>query len=141
PLVLHGFDEQTQASLLFQKYSRFYALHPSVYDELSPAVKDLIRSPLMMSMVAETYSNPQGETATKVIPADLDYYNIFRRLTRRRKQDVRRLLHRNDPRREYLDEAIDGALLLFSRLLLAQLAGGSGATSVSSSSTRVSAGD
>jgi serine/threonine protein kinase len=141
PLVLRGFDEQTQASLLFQKYSRFYALRPSVYDELSPAVKDLIRSPLMMSVVAETYSNPQGETATKVIPADLDYYNIFRRLTRRKKQDARRLLNRNDPRREYFDEAIDGALLLFSRLLLAQLAGGSGATSVSSSSTRVSAGD
>ena len=139
PILLRGFDEQTQASLLFQKYSRFYALRPSTYAELSPAVKDLIRSPLMMSVVAETYSNPQGETsAPKLIPADLDYYNIFRRLTRRKKQDARRLLSRNDPRREYFDEAIDGALLLFSRLLLAQLAGGSGATS---GSRPVAAGD
>ncbi len=142
PLVLRGFDEQTQASLLFQKYSRFYTLRPSTYAELSPAVKDLIRSPLMMSVVAETYSNPQGETsAPKLIPADLDYYNIFRRLTRRKKQDARRLLSRNDPRREYFDEAIDGALLLFSRLLLAQLAGGSGASSTSSSPKPLAAGD
>ncbi len=141
PLVLRGFDEQTQASLLFHKYSRFYALRPSTYAELSPAVKDLVRSPLMMSVVAETYSNPQGETATKLIPADLDYYNIFRRLTRRKKQDARRLLNRNDPRREYFDEAIDGALLLFSRLLLAQLAGGSGATSGSPSPKPAAVGD
>ncbi len=142
PLVLRGFDEQTQASLLFQKYSRFYALRPSTYAELSPAVKDLIRSPLMMSLVAETYSNPQGQTsAPKLIPADLDYYNIFRRLTRRKKQDARRLLNRNDPRREYFDEAIDGALLLFSRLLLAQLAGVSGATSGSPSAKPLAGGD
>ena len=142
PIVLRGFDEQTQASLLFQKYSRFYTLRPSTYAELSPAVKDLIRSPLMMSVVAETYSNPQGEaSAPKLIPADLDYYNIFRRLTRRKKQDARRLLNRNDPRREYFDEAIDGALLLFSRLLLAQLAGVSGATSGSSSTKPAAVGD
>ena len=142
PLVLRGFDEQTQASLLFQKYSRFYALRPSTYAELSPAVKDLIRSPLMMSVVAETYSNPQAEaSATKLIPADLDYYNIFRRLTRRKKQDARRLLNRNDPRREYFDEAIDGALLLFSRLLLAQLADGSETGGRSSSPKPAGAGD
>ncbi len=129
PIALRGFDEHTRASLLFEKYSRFYGLRPASYAELSAAVKDLIRSPLMMSVVAETYSNPPGETmAAKVIPADLDYYNIFRRLTRRKKQDARRLLHRNDPRREYFDEAIDGALILFSSLLLAQLTGGSGST-------------
>src|SRR3984893_17092265 len=123
PLIMRGFDDHVLASLLFEKYSRFYALRPSAYAELSPAVKDLIRSPLMMSVMAETYSNPQGKgPASKLIPTDLDYYNIFRRLTRRKKQDARRLLNRNDPRREYFDEAIDDMLLLFSRLLFAQLA-------------------
>jgi hypothetical protein len=101
PLILHGFDEPDQASKLFEKYSRFYRLRPT-YTELSTAVKDLIRSPLMMSAVAETYSNPKGDAgASKLIPADLDdYYNVFRRLTRRKRQDARRLLNRNDPRRE-----------------------------------------
>jgi len=141
PVVLHGFNEPTQASLLFQKYSHFYSLRPSTYSELSQTLKDLVVSPLMMSVVAETYSNPPGESATKLIPADLDYYNIFRRLTRRKKQDARRLLNRNDPRREYFDEAVDDALILFSRLLLAQLAEDSGATSESSSSKRATAGD
>src|SRR4029077_8266479 len=84
---------------------------------------------------------PQGKRPTKRFPADLDYYNIFRRLTRRKKQDARRLLNRNDPRREYFDEAIDGALLLFSRLLLAQLAGGSGPTSCLVSLTAISRGE
>jgi serine/threonine protein kinase len=142
PLALHGFDEPTQANLLFQKYVAFYSLRPSRYTELSPTVKDLIRSPLMMSMVAETYSNPKDEgTAAKLIPPDLDYYNIFRRLTRRKKQDARRLLHRNDPRREYFDEAMDGALLLFARLLLAQLAGSAPAAIESASRKQVSVGD
>ncbi len=142
PLVLRGFDEQTQASLLFHKYSIFYGLRPSTYAELSPDVKDLIRSPLMMSVVAETYSNPKDEAApAKLVPADLDYYNIFRRLTRRKKQDARRLLHRHDPRREYFDEAVDEALLLFSRMLLAQLAGDTRTASGSSSPKPVSVGD
>ena len=142
PIALRGFDEHTRAGLLFEKYSRFYGLRPASYAELSPAVKDLVRSPLMMSVVAETYSNPPGETmAAKVIPADVDYYNIFRRLTRRKKQDARRLLHRNDPRREYFDEAIDGALVLFSSLLLTQLTGGSGSKGETSSPKGIVAGD
>lgn len=122
PLLLHSFDDQAQARLLFEKYSKFYALQPSSYAELSPAVTDLVRSPLMMSVVAETYSNQQVDpTVSKRIPADLDYYNVFRRLTRRKKEDARRLLSRNDPRREYFDEAVDGALQSFSRLLLRRL--------------------
>ncbi len=142
PLVLHGFDEHGQASKLFEKYSRFYGLRPSTYAELSPAVKDLIRSPLMMSAVAETYSNPQAEVgASKLIPADLDYYNVFRRLTRRKKQDARRLLNRNDPRREYFDEAIDEALLLFSRLLLGQLTSAPEPASHAPRRNRAAAGD
>jgi serine/threonine protein kinase len=142
PLILHGFDEPDQASKLFEKYSQFYRLRPSTYNGLSTAVKDLIRSPLMMSAVAETYSNPQGDAgASKLIPADLDYYNVFRRLTRRKKQDARRLLNRNDPRREYFDEAIDEALLLFSWLLLEQLTRVPETAGHGSPKNRVAAGD
>jgi serine/threonine protein kinase len=142
PLVLHSFDDQAQARLLFEKYSKFYALQPSSYAELSPAVIDLVRSPLMMSVVAETYSNQQVDpTVSKRIPADVDYYNVFRRLTRRKKEDARRLLSRNDPRREYLDEAIDGALQLFSRLLLSCLTTVSEAGSGRPSSKGAAVGD
>ena len=142
PLLLRRFDEHTQASVLFEKYSEFYALRPVTYAELSPEVKDLVGSPLMMSVVAETYSNAQAEPAgLKLIPADLDYYNIFRRLTRRKKQDARRLIHRNDPRREYFDEEIDDALLLFSRLLLSQLTAPAEASKAAPLRSRIAGGD
>jgi len=95
-----------------------------------------------MSVVAETYSNPQRDAvASKLIPPDLDYYNVFRRLTRRKKQDARRLLNRNDPRREYFDEAIDEALLLFSRILFKQLTSASDAVGHTSARNPAAAGD
>ena len=142
PLMLRSFDDHAQTRLLFETYSKFYRLRPSSYAELSPVVKDLIRSPFMMSIIAETYSNQTGEQAlAKVIPADLDYYNVFRRLTQRKKQDARRLLSRNDPRREYFDEAIDNALLSFSQLLLTSLRSTSDASSHTFYPHRVAAGD
>jgi hypothetical protein len=121
-LRLEGFHDERRRAELFAAYQRFFRLRPETYDRLSPPVRALIRHPFMMAMVAETYGNEVAGGAAaaappKTIPRDLDYFEVFRRLTERKLSDARW-----GPRRsESTAASLRDCLYQFARVLFRKL--------------------
>ena len=121
---LEGFDDVRRRAELFSAYQKFFNLRPETYQRLAPSVQSLIRHPFMLAMVAETYSNQPDVSGVaplpgRVIPRDLDYFELFTHLTRRKLDDARWLDRRG---KEVLPSLIEGCLYQFARLLFRRLA-------------------
>ena len=124
PVRIEPFQGREQCGRLYGAYRAYYRLEPATLFELSPRVQDLVARPFMMGMIAETYSNrdPQPGAEPRTIPAELDYFSIFARLTERKTLDAQVLVQPgNVADREGMPEAIEdfcGSLaeMIFERL-------------------------
>jgi len=125
------FEQDDARRELYEIYQRYYALRPADYRELGPAVRNLIRAPFMMSVIAETYSNREGSGAMRekpqIIPRDLDYFRLFQLLTERKLKTASVLIPKSDPRSWDFESAASGCLSRFAELLFDQLTDTSGA--------------
>ncbi|NML96411.1 hypothetical protein HHL24_00325 [Paraburkholderia sp. RP-4-7] len=124
PLHLHAFDSVALRRTLYEHYQQHYRLLPASFDALSDAVRELIAQPLLMALVAQAYANDRpGEAAPGVsIPADLDYYTLFDRLTERKKDAALVLVPVDDVLdRETAPEKLDKFCRLLAEMIYARL--------------------
>ena len=123
--ILSGFATHGDRARLYGKYQQHFRLVPDSYDKLKPTTKALITQPLLMAVIAHTYSNlPAAGKRTddkRSIRNDLDYAHIFHLLTDRKFKDAQLLLSASDPLRDHIPERLTLALQGFSRLLLRRL--------------------
>jgi hypothetical protein len=112
---------------LYAAYQRYYRLRPESLASLSPLLQVLVDRPFMMAMIAETYANPlphaaeDGE-AEREIPADLDYFSLFERLTERKARDAQVLVPAEDVAgRAAMPAAIEDFCALLAGMLFEQL--------------------
>jgi hypothetical protein len=78
-------DEELRARL-YAAYQARFRLVPESYRQLGPGVRTLIRAPLMMAVLAETYADRRR------IPRQVDYYRLFASLTERKLADAQFLV-------------------------------------------------
>lgn len=124
-VTLSGFEDEDKRKSLYSTYQEYYYLTPKSYDELSPAVKELIKQPIMMGLIAETYSNryadsDEASTLPKFqeIRKKLDYFSLFELLTDRKLADAKRLLDvRGDTKWETFDKSFKRCIHEFARIL------------------------
>ncbi len=116
PVRIEPFKGRELCGRLYAAYQSYYRLMPETLDALSPQVQELIARPFMMGMVAETCSNRdlQPDTEPHVVPAELDYFSIFARLTDRKAQDAQVLV---DPANVADREGMPDAIADFCSLL------------------------
>lgn len=98
-VAISGFESHDERKELYEKYQDYYELNPDSYNGLKPEVRELLKQPFMMGLIAEIYSNIPGDftdspvlKTKKEIPGKLDYFTIFQLLTDRKKEDAKRLL-------------------------------------------------
>ena len=112
---------------LYAAYQRYYRLRPASLAALSPRLQALLDRPFMMAMIAETYANPASPPAgageaEREIPADLDYFSLFGRLTERKAADAQVLVPAEDVAdRAALPEAIEDFCALLAGMLFERL--------------------
>lgn len=112
------------AEALYAAYQAYYGLQPPRFDLLPARLKPLIERPFMMAMVAEAYSHRgrPDDQAEREIPADIDYFTIFARLTERKAQDAQVLVPAgNLAEREALPDAIDDFNALLAEMMFERL--------------------
>ena len=116
-----GFEDETLRREMFARYQVHYALRPARYEDLSPAVRELIAQPFMTALIAETYAN-SGSAPARHIPRDLDYYALFVQLTARKLADAQILLPASDILgREKLPEEIEDFCALIAEQIYHRL--------------------
>ena len=113
PLRLSALEGEAAPAALYAAYRAFFDLEPKHYDELPPPARQLIRLPLMMSLLAETYAGAGP------IPADIDYFRLFGAFTERKFDAARDLVPL--PARLEFDERMEHALYGFAAELYAML--------------------
>jgi hypothetical protein len=109
---------------LYAAYQAYYQLQPASFAALPGGLKALIARPFMMAMVAETYSNlaRPPDAPEREIPADLDYFSIFGRLSERKARDAQVLVAaENVAERAAMPEAIDDFCALLAGMLFERL--------------------
>lgn len=124
PVRIEPFKGRELCGRLYATYQAYYRLRPETLEALSPQVQELIARPFMMSMVAETCSNRdlQPDAEPHVIPAELDYFSIFARLTERKAQDAQILVDpANVADRENMPEAIADFCSLLAAMMYERL--------------------
>lgn len=123
-----AFTEDARCRELYGSYQRFFRLEPARYERLKPAVRDLVRQPFMMGLVAETYSNlgRAADQPVRTIPSDLNYFDLFNSLTARKAADSTRLFRASDARAETIAHDVRECLQVFAQLIYLRLTGGAG---------------
>lgn len=124
-VILKGFDEGKESEDLYDSYQKYYKLVPESYFSLKSNVKELIKHPVMMRFIAEIYSNRNDDfgdksidSKIKKIPNRLDYFSLFHHLTKRKQDDVKRLLADESEReQEKLGADFKECLYRFARIL------------------------
>jgi hypothetical protein len=119
-----GFEDPERGRKLFESYQRFYDLDARPYEKLGNRLRALLAQPFMMALIAETYANRgrPADTPRIAMPADLDFFSIFARLTERKARDAQLLVPAAEGlRRETLPEAIRGFCRALAGLLCTRL--------------------
>jgi hypothetical protein len=122
-LTVSGFTTLSEKSELYQSYQRYYDLRPVKYSSLSSDVTQLIETPFLMRMIAETYSNRGKPTSSRTIPKKLNFFEVFMLLTEYKRDDALRLLAPNDPKRMLFSEALQQCLLTFATIIYKKVTG------------------
>lgn len=141
PVRVRPFMDDAARTRLYAAYQRFFALRPQRYEDLSSSIQQLIDTPFMMAVIAETYANLEtpGEQAQPLrVPRDLDYFRVFQALTARKVRSAGRLLSRSSR------DLLQPALTDFARLMLSRLVGmpvGRSAVDLAASGTALPATD
>ncbi len=133
PIHLGNFDSEELRSQLYSRYQAHFELRPESYERLQRSVRELIRRPFMMSLVATTYSNrpelthsvSSGKQARRAIPTDLNYSEIFSSLTDRKAQDAKSLFPPGDPIADGIPKLLKSCMVQFAGLLYTRLNPGS----------------
>ena len=153
PVMIGSFDEPQRRRQLYQAYQREYQLQPVSYDSLSDAARVLIAQPFMMALAAETYSNrPESASAAPLgiatdaanegamsadpgaamqreVPAELDYFRLFDRLTERKKIDGQVLFPASDRlRRARFGDELELFCVALAQMLFDRLSSSDGTT-------------
>lgn len=126
--TISGFDPERNRKRLFEAYQGYYQLSPKRYETQSEALRQLIRTPFMMSVIAESYSNRGASVVKLRIPKQLDYLAIFRDMTQRKLRDAHHLLYPGDPKRHLFESALRRCLFAFAERVYEKLVGGPTAT-------------
>ena len=113
-IILTDFDDERLRAQLYSRYRAAYALAPDSYRQLGNGVKALVRTPLMMALIAQTY-------ASKRVPVEVDYFALFEALTRRKLGDAQQFVSPDDPRSKYFQAEMRRGLERFTELLLERL--------------------
>lgn len=113
-LVLTDFDDESLRAQLYGRYRAAYGLEPASFRRLGGGVRALVRTPLMMVLVAQTY-------AGKSVPAEVDYFALFDALTRRKLADAQQFVSPDDPRSKYFQAEMRRGLDRFAELLYERL--------------------
>lgn len=113
-IVLTDFDDDRLRAQLYSRYRDAYALAPASFRQLGNGVKGLVRTPLMMALIAQTY-------ASKRVPVEVDYFALFDALTRRKLGDAQQFVSPDDPRSKYFQAEMRRGLERFTELLFEQL--------------------
>jgi hypothetical protein len=113
-IVLTDLDEDRLRAQLYSRYRDAYALAPASFRQLGNGVKGLVRTPLMMALIAQTY-------ASKRVPVEVDYFALFDALTRRKLGDAQQFVSPDDPRSKYFQAEMRRGLERFTELLFEQL--------------------
>jgi hypothetical protein len=121
-LAVSAFESEESRQQLYASYQNYFNLRPADYASLSAPVKAMVRLPFMTALLAETYANAT-EGHPQSIPADLDYFRLFQKLTERKIADVARLLPPGDQRQSIVPNLVQGCLLAFAQLVYAKLTG------------------
>jgi hypothetical protein len=122
-LNISGFNTATAKAELYHHYQRFYHLHPAKYTSLSADVTQLIETPFLMRMIAETYSNRSTHKGLRKIPKQLNFFEVFMLLTEYKREDALRLLAPTEPKRTLFDEALQQCLLAFATVIYKKVTG------------------
>jgi hypothetical protein len=129
-VIISGFEDGGERESLYSAYQKYYKLKPELYRSLSQTVKELIKQPFMMGLIAETYSNrfmiSPGSSKlpeTNKIPKKLDYFLIFKLLTERKKNDTKRLFSVSNISHDSFDKEYENCLYTFVRILYDKIVG------------------
>lgn len=125
-----GFTDAALRAQLFAAYQRRYGLRPESYAALSEPIQELIAHPLLMALIAEGYANSEGVEPAHylVVPRELDYFTLFRKLTDRKLSDAQILVPPSERlERERLPGAIEElceklAAMIYERLIVDDVA-------------------
>ena len=118
------FESPEMRGKLYSAYQAYYQLRPQSLSELSAGLQSLVARPFMMGMVAETYSNRvrAPEEEMREIPADLDYFSIFARLTERKAHDAQILVPAgNVADRDSMPDSIEDFCGLIAEMMFERL--------------------
>lgn len=122
-LNICGFNTATAKAELYHQYQRYYNLQPAKYTSLSSDVTQLIETPFLMRMIAETYSNRPAHKRLRKIPKKLNFFEVFMLLTEYKREDALRLLAPTEPKRPLFDEALQQCLLAFATVIYKKVTG------------------
>jgi len=120
-IIISGFEGEVERELLYSAYQKYYILKPESYKLLPQSVKELIKQPFMMGLIADIYSNlsdkPSKLLKINKIPKKLDYFLLFELLTERKMIDAKRLLNESNIRRDNYEKQFEKCLFSFARIL------------------------
>jgi hypothetical protein len=122
-LAIAGFSTTLAKAELYQQYQRYYQLLPHKYTSLSSDITQLIETPFLMRMIAETYSNRSSHRRRRKIPKKLNYFEVFMLLTAYKREDAHRLLAPTETKRTLFDEQLQQCLLAFASLVYEKVTG------------------
>ena len=120
-VTVSGFDSERNRKRLFDAYQHYYELSPKRYEAQSESLRQLIKTPFMMSVIAESYSNRKWAGGRLRIPKQLDYLTIFRDMTQRKLRDARHLLNPGDPKRDLFESTLRRCLFTFAERVYEKL--------------------
>lgn len=122
-LNITSFTTPTAKAKLYQHYQRYYRLYPTNYKSLSKDVTQLIETPFLMRMIAETYSNRTSTKVSRKIPRSLNYFEVFLLLTDYKREDALRLLAPTEPKKALFESELQQCLLAFAALVYRKVSG------------------
>lgn len=120
-LSVGGFQSERSRKRLFSAYQQYHNLSPKRYEAQSQPLRNLIKSPFAMRVVAESYSNRKPTQRKQRIPSQLDYVVIFRDLTQRKLRDALKLLNPSEPEPDLFKNDLRRCLFSFSHCLYTKL--------------------
>lgn len=112
-VLVEGFDDEDDRQRLFAKYQAYHQLVPERYEAQTGSLKQMIRSPFLMSVVAETYTNRETDHQRR-IPKKLNFFRIFRSMTDRKLADANYLLSASNPKRALFEPELQRCLYSFA---------------------------
>ncbi|MBV8299854.1 MAG: hypothetical protein JO083_09965 [Candidatus Eremiobacteraeota bacterium] len=120
-VALGDFGDEALRARLYARYREAYHLAPSSYRKLGAGVRALLRLPLMMALIAETYGSTAAGAPPARVPGEVDYFRLFARLTQRKLGDAQQFVAEDDPRAKYFTSDLRRGLRRIGELLYARL--------------------